>query len=42
MCYKKKPKFEDYKNLLEANQPQNKIIYLEKNEIDLDKFKTKS
>ena len=33
---KRKLKFEDYKNCLEAAQIENKINYLEKNEIDVD------
>ena len=33
---KRKLKFEDYKNSLEAAQIENKINYLEKNEIDVD------
>ena len=33
---KRKLKFENYKNCLEANQLGNKINYLEKNEIDID------
>ena len=32
---KRKLKFEDYKNCLEAAQIENKINYLEKNEIDV-------
>ena len=33
---KRKLKFEDYKNCLEAAQIENKINYLEKNEIDVE------
>ena len=33
---KRKLKLEDYKNCLEAAQIENKINYLEKNEIDVD------
>ena len=36
---KRKLKFENYKNYLEANQLGNKINYLEKNEIDIDNIK---
>ena len=40
MCVeKKKLKFENYKNSLEANQHQNKIGHLEKNKIDIDSLK---
>ena len=35
MCHKK---FENYKNCLEATQPENEINYLEKNEINIDSF----
>ena len=33
---KRKLKFQDYKNCLEAAQTENKIIHLEKNKIDVD------
>ena len=33
---KRNPKFEDYKNYLEATQLENKINHLEKNKIDVD------
>ena len=36
MCHKKKIKFENYKNCLEAPQLGNKINYLEKKEIYID------
>ena len=36
---KRKFKFEIYKNCLEATQLENKINYLEKNEIDMDSIK---
>ena len=36
---KRKPKFENYKNCLEATQLVNKINYLEKNKIDIDSLK---
>ena len=36
MYHKKKLKFEDYKNCLEAAQIENKIYHFEKNEIDID------
>ena len=36
---KRKPKFEDYKNCLEATQLENKINYLEKNKIHAGSLK---
>ena len=40
MCVmKRKLKFENYKNCLEATQLENKINYLEKNKIDIDSVK---
>ena len=36
---KKKLKFENYKNCLEATQLENKINYLERNEINIDSLK---
>ena len=36
---KRKPKFENYKNCLEATQLENKINYLEKDKIDIDSIK---
>ena len=36
---KRKFKFENYKNCLEANQLENKRNYLEKNKIDIDSIK---
>ena len=36
---KRKLKFEDYKNCLEATQIENKINHLEENEIDEDSLK---
>ena len=36
---KRKLKFENYKNCLEATQLDNKIKYLEKNKIDIDSLK---
>ena len=36
---KRKLKFETYKNCLEATQLDNKIKYLEKNEINIDSLK---
>ena len=39
-CFlKRKLKFENYKNCLEATQLDNKIDYLEKNKIDIDSLK---
>ena len=38
-CVIKKLKFEHYKDFLEATQLQNKINYLEKNNIDIDSIK---
>ena len=35
---KRKLEFENYKNLLEATQPENKINYVEKNEININSF----
>ena len=35
MCDKKKLKFENYKNFLEATQTENEISYLEKKKIQL-------
>ena len=43
MCViKRNLKFEDYKNCLEATQLENKINYVEKNNIDLDSLKNNS
>ena len=39
MCHKKKLKFENYKNCLEATQLENKINYLEKNKIAINSIK---
>ena len=40
MCVmKKKLKFENYKNCLEATQLENKIKYLEKNTMNIDSLK---
>ena len=36
---KRKLKFENYKNCLEATQLDNKIEYLEKNKINIDSLK---
>ena len=36
---KRKPKFENYKNCLEATQLENKTNHLEKNQIDIDSLK---
>ena len=36
---KRKIKFEDYKNCLEAAQTENKVNHLEKNKIDKDSLK---
>ena len=36
MCHKKKFKFQDYKNCLEASQIENKINHLGKNKTDVD------
>ena len=36
---KRKPKFEDYKNCLEATQTENKINHLEKSKIRVDNLK---
>ena len=36
---KRKPKFEDYKNCLEATQTEKKINHLEKSKIDVDSLK---
>ena len=38
MCIKRKLKFGDYKNCLEAVQIENKINHLEKNKNDVDSF----
>ena len=35
---KRNPKFQYYKNCLEANQPDNEINLLGKNKIDIDSF----
>ena len=35
---KRKLKFENYKNCLEATQLENKINHLEKNKVDIDSF----
>ena len=35
MCDKKKLKFENYKNCLEATQTENEISYLEKKKMQL-------
>ena len=37
---KRKLKFENYKNCLEATQPKNKVSYIEKNKTDTDSMKT--
>ena len=39
VCYKKKLKFENYKNCLEATQFENETNYLEKNKINIDSLK---
>ena len=39
MCHKRKLKFQNYKNCLEATQLENKINHLEKNTIDIDRIK---
>ena len=39
MCHKRKVKFKDYKNCLEAAQTENKINHLEKHKIDVDSLK---
>ena len=36
---KRKLKFENYKNYLEATQLENKIDYLEKNEVDINSLR---
>ena len=36
---KRKIKFENYKNCLEATQTENKTNHLEKNQIDIDSLK---
>ena len=36
---KRKLKFENYKNCLEATQLENEINYLEKNKVDIDSIK---
>ena len=38
MCHKKKLKFDNYKNCLEATQLENKINHLVKNKIKIDSF----
>ena len=38
-AFKRKPKFEDYENFLEATQLENKIFHLKKNTIDVDILK---
>ena len=35
VCHKKTLKFQNYKNCLEAIQPESKINHVEKNEIDV-------
>ena len=37
---KRKLKFENYKNCLEATQPENKVSYIENNKTDIDSMKT--
>ena len=37
--HRRRLKFEDFKHCLEATQLENKIIYLEKNKIDMDSIK---
>ena len=39
VSHKKKLKFQDYKNCLEAAQIENKISHLEKNKIDVNSLK---
>ena len=39
MCHKRKSKFENYENCLEATQPHDKIKYLGKNKINIDSLK---
>ena len=39
VCRKKKTKFEDYRNCLEAAQVVNEIHHLEKSKVDVDSFK---
>ena len=39
VCHKKKLKFENYKNCLEATKLENKINHLEKNKIDIHSLK---
>ena len=36
---KRKPKFQNYKNCLEATKLENEIKYLEENKIHIDSFK---
>ena len=38
MCHKKKLKFENYKNCLEATKLENKINHVVKNKIKIDSF----
>ena len=38
-CIKRKLKFENYKNCLEAPQLDNRINYLEKNKTDIESIK---
>ena len=38
-CHKKKIKFQNYKNCLEATQLENNINHLGKNKIDIDRVK---
>ena len=37
---KRKLKFENNKNCLEATQPENKVSYIENNKTDIDSMKT--
>ena len=39
VCYKKELKLGNYKNCLEGTKLENKIKYLERNKIDIDRIK---
>ena len=39
VCRKKKTKFEDYRNCLEAAQVVNEIHHLEKSKVNVDSFR---
>ena len=39
LCHKKKPKFQDYKNCLEATQLENKINQLENKRVNTESLR---